>query len=318
MPTVRAIPTGSGFPQDAHVDMRLKIVYKRDGVDNNNNAIVNLRNDSAFYPANGWQNVSLNEAWNIDFGNDICGGTAYLFYRHDNGRTDTIIFYIRGTNPTETQIRHYLTQQRYDAYWFLIKIIRQESSLHQFGVGTNYTIGWKTGRNNASGEPLYGPPRGFGLKQLDNWGNNQHATPQHLWNWQVNIDAGVEILREKQNAVNRIRTEQSSIVSDWNEDYPDNPVSDSLYIEVGEGMGTTVLSVTEGTESFSVIPTPTNNRQHDIYDAVLIKLYNGSLPERYYHKIVTPEDGVSKPYRVINKLNSLGNNYVNNICNRPD
>jgi hypothetical protein len=315
MPTVRAIPTGSGFPQDAHVDMRLKIVYKRDGVDNNNNAIVNLRNDSAFYPANGWQNVSLNEAWNVDFGNDICGGTAYLFYRHDDGRTDTIIFYIRGTNPTETQIRNYLTQQGYN-YWFFMKMTRQESSLLQFGNFGNYTTTWQTGNTNRRGEPLYGPPRGFGLKQLDNWGApRRYATSKHLWNWQANIDGGVEVIREKEGLVNSYRDNYNRIINSWNRVNQDDLISDSLNIVAGEGVGTRVLTITEGNEIFVV--TPTGN-QHDIYDALWIKLFNGG--ERYY-RVIEPSpinEILQKPVRIINRINTLNRNYVHNVCGQQD
>jgi hypothetical protein len=323
MPPIRIVPTGNGFPQDYNVDTRLKIVYKRDGVTNGGAVINNLRNDSSFYPVNDWQTLALNEEWRVDFGDEIRGGTAYLLCRHDD-IIDTIKFYIRGTNPTEVQIRNYFTQHGH-AYWFLMKLTRQESSLYQFTPERynnrqySYTTNWKTGNVQGRGEPIYGPPRGFGLKQLDGWGTPvRHATAQHLWNWQENIEGGIEVLREKETVMHNIRDAQNEIIINWNEDYPDNPVSDSLYIEAGEGIGTTVLSVIEGPESFSVTPAPANNHQHDIYDAVLIKLYNGSLPERYYHKIMTPEDGTSKPYRVINKLNNFGINYVNNICNRPD
>jgi hypothetical protein len=316
MPAIRVILTGNDFPEDYGVDMRLKIVYNRDGVETNNAPINNVRNDSTFYPANEWQNVALNEEWRVNFGNDIRGGMAYLLCRHDN-QIDTSIFYIRGTNPTEAQIRSYINEQGYNQYWFIIKMARRESSMCQFGTLANYTINRQTGNANASGEPLYGPPRGFGLKQLDNWGRpNHHAYSQHLWNWKANIDGGVEVIREKERLVSDVRRISDGIIERWNDMNPDNPVSDSLLIIAGENEGIRVLTITEGNETFSVIPTV---NQRDVYDARWIKLFNG--PANPYYQVIEPTgtNGVRlKPYRAIHRTNNLSRNYVQDVCNQPN
>jgi hypothetical protein len=69
---------------------------------------------------------------------------------------------------------------------------------------------------------------------LDNWGINQHATSQHLWNWKTNIDGGVEVIREKATIVNNLRQEHDRIINRWNRENQNDPVSDSLYIKAGE------------------------------------------------------------------------------------
>jgi hypothetical protein len=295
------------------IELRLEILYQRDGETVNRTVLRDVRNDAATYPSqNGWQSVKMNEEWDVDFGDDIRGGTAYLLCR-DSSRIDTVRFYIRGKNPTSNQIRTYLTQQNYyPQYWFIIKMTRQESSLQQFQAGTDYRKDKLTGTTNASGEPLYGRPRGFGLKQLDNWGTPiQYATSQHLWNWKANIDGGVEVIREKEGYIEDARTMHSNVINKWNAKYPDNTVSDSLKIIAGEGENTWVLTITEGNETFSVNPTGT---QRNIYDARLIKLFNGGSP--YYQ--VNGDGILTKPRREINRTNLSNQNYVHAVCNRPD
>jgi hypothetical protein len=295
------------------VELRLEILYQRDGEEINRNAIKSLRNDVSVYPStNGWESVKMNEEWDVDFGNDIRGGTAYLLCR-DSSRIDTVRFYIRGTNPTEAQIRTYLTQQNYyPQYWFIIKMTRQESSLRQFGTGTNYRKDKLTATTNASGEPLYGKPRGFGLKQLDNWGTpTQYATSQHLWNWKANIDGGVEVIREKEGLVEDARIDHNKMINEWNRDNKNNIVSDSLTIIEGENAGSTVLTITEGNEVFAVSPS---GNQRDIYDARWIKLFNGGRP--YYQ--VNRKDANSKPRREINRTNLSNQNYVHEVCSRAN
>jgi hypothetical protein len=315
MPDIRVKIAGNSNSAKK-VELRLVISYQRDGETINGGVIKDVRNDVSIYPSpSDWQSVKMNEEWDVDFNQDIRGGTAYLLCR-DGSKVDTIRFYIRGKNPTEAQIRNYLTQQNYyPQYWFIIKITRQESSLRQFETGTNYRKDRLTGVTNASGEPLYGRPRGFGLKQLDNWGvPTQYATPQHLWHWEANIDGGVEVIREKEDEVERIRENQNNIINQWNQKNLDDTVSDSLEIIAGDGIGTKILTITEGQETFAV--TPTSN-QRQIYDAMWIKRFNGG---NNYHQILMPNDVPEekrKPYRAINRIGN-GQNYVEAVCNLND
>jgi hypothetical protein len=231
----------------------------------------------------------------------------------DGNKTDTTRFYIRGNNPTETQIKDYMRQKAYlSTYWFIVKMTRQESSMLQFGKDGNYSKKKWPGVKQGKGEPLYGPPRGFGLKQLDNFGSpKQYASSQHLWNWKENIDGGVEVIKEKKGFVDADRITNNKIIDNWNKYNVNDPVSDSLYIAEGEGKGTTVLTITEGNVTFAVSPTGT---QKDIYDARWIKLFNGGG----YYYYVTGGGTKGKPVRYVNRTNSGGKNYVDNVCGKSD
>jgi hypothetical protein len=307
MPAIKVKAVGT---TDKEVEFCLQIRYQRDGSN-----ISNVRNDISSYPSNGWKKVKMNEEWVVDFGQEHRGGTAYLMCR-DGDKTDTTRFYIRGSNPTETQIKDYMRQKSYlSEYWFIVRMTRQESSMRQFGSTGNYRTAKLTGTTQGKGEPLYGPPRGFGLKQLDNWGTpKQYASSQHLWNWKENVDGGVEVIREKERSVNRIRNDQNDIINRWNNRYPDDLVSDSLEVIAGDNVGSKVLTITEGRETFAVNPT---DNQRDIYNAMWIKLFNGG---NNYHQVLIPEgvpEDKKKPYRVINRI-ANGQNYVNNVCRQSD
>ncbi|WP_163628759.1 fibronectin type III domain-containing protein [Paludibacter sp. 221] len=308
--TVKVVSLNEQITNDSKIEVRLDIEYQRDGIDAKGNTIVNVRQDRWSTYALEWKSLSMNEEWIIDFGEDIRGGSAYLQYKH-NEKIDTIRFYIRGVNPTEAQIKQYMNQRGYiSSYWFLVKMTRQESSFRQYGSGTKYQKTKLTGNSNASGEPLYGYPRGFGLKQLDNWGNGQYATAQHLWNWKANIDGGIEVIKEKKELVDKAKENHIRVIEDWNSANPDNLVSDTLKIIAGEGSGTYVLTITEGSETFSVSPTI---NERDIYDARWIKLFNGGSP---YYQV---NGGVgTKPRRELNRSNNVNKNYVKDVCGRAE
>lgn len=112
------------------------------------------------------------------------GGTAAISIDDDIGDSDTINFIIAGQNPSTTAIRGALLSL--NPPWFFGKLLTQESSNQQF-VGRaglwNYT-------------PLYGPPDGFGLTQLDGKSpllpdGSQKLSDEVLWNWLDNLTEGV-------------------------------------------------------------------------------------------------------------------------------
>jgi hypothetical protein len=188
--------------------------------------------------------------------------------------------------------------------------------MRQFGSGSSYKTTKLTGNANASGEPLYGPPRGFGLKQLDNWGtttNPKQATEQHLWSWKENIKGGVEVIEEKKAAVNRARKKNDEIIANWNKDNSHNKVSDSMYIKKGKDANSTVLTIKEGNIIFAVNPT---GAQKDVYDARWIKMFNSGNADLYYQ--VLQKDEKTKPTRVVNRSNAANKNYVDEVCAEPD
>jgi hypothetical protein len=311
MPDIRAKSVGIS---NKEVEMRLQITYQRDGLKNDlKTSVVNVRNDVSFYPRNGWKKVKMNEEWAVDFGQEIRGGTALLMCRNGNN-TDTIEFHIRGTNPTEGQIKNYMKLKDYtNQYWFIVKMTRQESSMRQFEGKGEYSKKKLDKHKQGKGEPLYGPPKGFGLKQLDNWAKDtKHATEQHLWNWKENIDGGVEVIKEKKAVVDKAKARHAEMIEKWNKKNSTNQVSDSLEIIAGDNIGSVIYTITEGKETFAV--SPANSSQRNIYDALWIKLFNGG--KNYYQ--VNQKDTKSKPVRQINRTNSLNKNYVYEVCNRND
>lgn len=315
MPDIRIRPFKSNYTDSAEIDVRLKIEYKRWNADN-----TQVRNDSTFYPSSGWKKVKINEIWDIDFGAEMRGGKAYVYYKSGN-TTKSEIFYIRGTNPTEQAVRTYLTAQSYNE-WFIIKIIREESgstvvgqAMKQFNSGTNYGTAW----TSTIGCPNMGYPRGFGLMQLDNFGTANGtllvANPNQIWNWKANIDRGVQFLRDdKIDWAERRINGYLTTIQNWNAANPDNPVNDSIKIERGDNAGSTVLTVPEGNttinETIAINPTGTQRR---IQDALTLKYYNGGSYCTLRLKQIT-----NKPYWTIDRLNNLNPpfNYVERVCGR--
>lgn len=88
------------------VKFRLKIEYRRD-----------IRQDEDYFPTSNWYETSLNEEWEVDFDDKIRGGRATLYTEIGQSR-DTIIFHIRGTNPTEQSVKDYLTAEGHDTWFF--------------------------------------------------------------------------------------------------------------------------------------------------------------------------------------------------------
>ncbi|MEO6904612.1 MAG: hypothetical protein ABI315_15885 [Bacteroidia bacterium] len=313
MPNIKIKPFKDNYTGNAEIEVRLKIEYKRW-----NSANTQVRNDSTFYPSSEWKKIKINESWDIDFGKEMRGGKVYVYYKSGT-TTKSKIFYIRGSNPTEQEVKNYLTSQNYSE-WFLIKIIRHESgstvvgqAMKQFNAGTKYD----TARTNTIGCPNLGYPRGFGLMQLDNFGTTNGvllvATPNQLWNWKANIDRGVQFLRiDKINWAERRINSYLSTIQKWDKIHNDDLVNDSIYIKSGDNTGSKVLTIQEGTatnnEIFAITPTSTQKR---IQNALTLKYYNGGA----YCTLLINEI-TKKPYWTIDRLNNQNPpfNYVERIC----
>ena len=119
--------------------------------------------------------IEPDKEWNItpDMGNDIRGGKVYLSYNYnvDNESRDQLwsnpfIFYIRGKNPTEAEIKAEIGTSP----WFITRLVRQESSYHHFNTGT-------PSLSDYNAQPNWGYPHGWGLFQLD----DPRPNAQQLW-----------------------------------------------------------------------------------------------------------------------------------------
>ena len=297
--SVEAVSSNSSSKQE--VSYRLKIEYRRD-----------IRQDEDYFPTTGVKKIKVNEKWDIDFGDKIRGGRATLYCDYGSSK-DTIVFYIRGTNPTEQAVKDYLTDQSYDI-WFLTRLIRQESNYRHFNAGTNYGTGW----NDSQGCPNFGPPHGWGLMQLDLLDGGQRPTAQQLWSWKANLDRGYEFLNgEKFNMVNNHFDRQMRTLNTWNDRNPKDKIQN--HTDQTEGLITYSHSDSNNfTHDFGDPPTGTNR---SLMDATWIKNYNGSSRPNGgsgYYYMLEQADQKSKPFWIIQNLNNNNHNYVEAVSDQAD
>ncbi len=334
MPDIRASVTC----QNEDLKLRLKIIY--DAYKNG----IHVRYDSTWYPESSWKEVNSGEIWDIDFGTTFRGGTGYLFFKQGQNIVDTIIFHIRGINPTEQEVHTYVNTLSDANGWYVPKMIRQESSFRQFNNGT------PSATNNTAGMPNWGPPYGWGMMQLDNLEANfgyktvidgvvvrqGGASPDELWNWKFNVRKGIEFFNRAKipTANSRWNNALNSLVI-WESQNPQlTQVSYTIIIidspdESEEN--TTVTEIVAGnetnTETFTANSNPANG-QRTLRDAFALKFYNGGAD---YFTLVIPastsntgEDPPALPHWNIDKAQriSSGNggyvevDYVDEISGR--
>lgn len=136
------------------------------------------RNDRS-HTVNG-RSASL--TFEINFGSIVQGGTFHIDlrapWRHTSGATGvqqlTGVSSVRGLNPPKADIRSRLGDVALQVTAY------RESRFRQFG---------------ADELPLFGPPHGFGVMQLD----TPAPTARQVWDWKDNVDAGAALFRQKQN-----------------------------------------------------------------------------------------------------------------------
>jgi hypothetical protein len=304
MPALSIKAVSSVQNSATEASFRLKIEYRRD-----------IRQDEDFFPATGWKKIRVNQTWNVDFGDNIRGGRATLYC--DYGATkDTVVFYIRGTNPTEQAVKDYLTAQSYDV-WFLTRMIRQESNYRHFNAGTNYGTGW----NDSQGCPNFGPPHGWGLMQLDLLNGGQRPTAQQLWSWKANVDRGYQFLNgEKRNMVNNRLNAAVTILNSW---YKENQ-EDTVQGHADQVEGLITYTHANSTHFDLDFGAEVSGQSKPFADASWIKNYNGSsggtdgYPGFYYLVKQLPDIDNNKPFWSVQRVNSGGHNYVEAVSNRAE
>jgi hypothetical protein len=116
-------------------------------------------------------------AWTPDFKNVIAGGTLTIKVKaviDGKEYQDSVTGHIRGRNPDKETIKETLGT-------LILQVICYKESYpkwHQF---------------DDSGLPIFGPPGGFGLMQLD----TPPPTSKQIWSWLENIKGGKPLWREK-------------------------------------------------------------------------------------------------------------------------
>lgn len=299
--------------QDEQIRARLKIEYTK----NYNGQIIRKWLD--YYPSEEnnevqTQTIDAHSNWNIDFGDDIRGGTGIIQYvtgeeQWIEENIETFTFYLRGNNPNRDEVLEYIEDSNFnDQYWFLMKLIRHESGtgsnaeFRHFNIGNNYTT---TGSN---GLPNLGAPRGFGLGQIDNFGrlsiierntlnlnnlevgetitDNQGraidrngyivASDNQVWNWKDNIQAIISLLDDKSTELRGHIRRLRNHVNNWNNEHP----NDLVIIPNDQQEGNITFSwVSSDIENFddynNIFTNDSTVNIKSFYDAILIKYYNG-------------------------------------------
>lgn len=126
-------------------------------------------------------------AWLVNFADKFLGGTVTIIAKANvNGTVyaDTLlnVYEIRGTNPKQNIVRDFIAYQNPGLMYELWAIFYYESDrkFAQFeGVNTNLL-----------GYPLFGPPTGYGICQLDPVTDGRETA--ELWNWEVNVNSGID------------------------------------------------------------------------------------------------------------------------------
>jgi hypothetical protein len=139
-----------------------------------------------------------NQTWDISAqfgqpGSLIRGGQAFVEWSYNNGPQNEFPFCIRGTNPAEETVLSEL--QQWVAPWFLKNIFYHETRMAQFCQQGLMEIGYCHASNNNWGMPVFGPPGGYGLGQLD-----PPPGLDAIWNWKSNVAASISLLDSKAGA----------------------------------------------------------------------------------------------------------------------
>ncbi|MFZ1081783.1 MAG: hypothetical protein WAO19_07645, partial [Candidatus Kryptoniota bacterium] len=176
--------------------------------------------------------------WTVPFNGIFTGGKTLLIVnattKEGKIHSDTVyansIVGDNPLNPAEVKAGLSLEEQ---------VIVYKESSpkWKQFNEGSN-----NNDEYNVKGNPIYGPPGGFGLMQLD----NPPASEAELWNWKDNLSAGTSLFAQEvagaAGYANRVRSGKT-----WYQDnskywHASDPVPFSWYGEVSPS-GNHILQV---------------------------------------------------------------------------
>ena len=326
-PTMPDIRTRISSDKDNEFEVKLTIEYLRQCV---SYGAGRTPNQSENFPATGWRKVRANEEWDINFGIDtetsrpkIRGGIANLIARSSAGKTDTLRFFIKGTNPTVAQVNTYLNQTPYNQIWFFKRIAFHESgtpnnmndNARQYNVYNEDHENLHESWDSYSRCPNFGPPCGWGLMQLDN-----PAPPaQALWDWQANIQAGYDLLVGDKKGIVRTRmTNYMNNVTDWNDEFPENPVTG------GENRNEGGITYIHGSSNYfqneinnldDHFDEAPDNNERSFLEASWMKAYNGLGEENRIFYYLESNSSNKPTWKISNTATYNGNinYYVNSI-----
>jgi hypothetical protein len=139
--------------------------------------------DSGTIPGNSvwFVNWSLNEGDAGEYGE---GGNASLEVVEDGMDIGSLSFSVAGQTPTTANITALATQL--NPPWWFGHALTLESSNQQFNPISSNKSGYY-------GAPIFGPPDGFGVAQIDGVGNPTLLTDDIIWTWTLNLAAGINL-----------------------------------------------------------------------------------------------------------------------------
>jgi hypothetical protein len=321
--------------------------------------------------------VNANSFRDVDFDDRIRGGEVTLEYMFGNPTEATwveeslsyIKFHIRGENPSYSMVRDYLISENLiTRFWFIVRKIRQETGsynnleenhddyqmahFNQIEDGQNYSVR----KNHVRGLPNFGPPGGYGLGQIDNFGTattsqvparpavgetEEHtingsiktidnarkivASDQEVWNWKENLIAARRLLVDVKipeliSTISSIRT----AVQNWNSNHPTDLVIVPAPINYESIQYSWVNSaITEFipyNDLFLEGTVPTapaiGTREQKSFFDAMLLKYYNGATRGHFMSMGTAGNG--KPIIRINPLNSGGRNYVQEVSDRND
>jgi len=266
-------------------------------------------------------------SYTFPFEGILQGGDLIINWNYNNlSGTKTIL--IRGKNPQLSVIKEYGSKVGSNKYWFIWDLMKRESSNRQFmNIQTiNKTTGEKgkykpldenkiyddvTHKSEQVGLPLWGKPKGYGLKQLDNW-NGKICNTLQRWNWQENIKGGIEVIERKiieMKASPKLNQIKSQIIG-----------KEELLEFYDFTVGSTTFSIANSSffPEWDVKKTLTDSNK-SFLDANLINMFNGGhiiqeiqeIKEIIIDEITGKPNEISK-FKIIVNTNA---NYLNDVYN---
>lgn len=167
---------------------------------------------SKFYPKPYYGCNGAVNYWYDDNQDIFTGGDVFIELTAKDYQTGFVLAFldsipagkILGKNPTIEAIDTYANSNK-------IKAIRiyESKSFHFTAQGLSPSLWWPY---NEIGWPVYGPPNGYGLMQLD---NSPAATERQLWNWKANVDGGKAKLEECYQAVYEYHGSPDDFMANW-------------------------------------------------------------------------------------------------------
>jgi hypothetical protein len=120
----------------------------------------------------------------------LVGGNAHIGWSYNGVQQPPYNFCILGQNPAQSAIQ---SAAAASPFWFTNNIAIHETNQSQFCDGTPQTAGapyCASGGADVIGWPIFGPPGGYGVMQLD-----PPPDPFSVWNWSLNVSDGISLLQ---------------------------------------------------------------------------------------------------------------------------